>query len=935
MTQRFGRLLLAGAALLAPISAGRADAATVATADAALDEAPVRDISSLITAVTTPIRTGPIVTRAPVFTEDDQLLFAVTSGQLQLSESFEAYSSRAGVFLPIGALARLIDLNIDIDPQRQRASGWVVTPQRTISLDLRTHLISIAGAETALSDADAVFKDGDIYVRAAVLEKLLPLKITADIGGLNLSLLPTEKLPFQDRLDRDLRKSLLGGATEGETALLVPTPYRLFTPPSLDINLNLGAGNHAPKSSGNYDFRLAGDFAWAGLQLFAGSDSDFKLSSARVLLTRKDPEGKIAGPFGATRSSLGDTFTPTLSLGARSAAGRGIAISSVPLEQASVFDRVDLRGELPLGYQVELYVNEVLRGSQSQPVQGRYEFPQVSLSFGLNVIRLVFYGPRGERREDVRRINVGGGQLKKGQTTYAFGAVEQTLTVFGIEDQQNSIGVPGQGQWRVTGQLAHGLTNATTLVAGYARYTPFLNDTRQIGTVGLVTSIGGSAAQIDIGADDQGGSAISGGFAGRFNKTSVVARHAEYAGGFVDEVQSGGGGSVSLQRSSNLSIDSEISVLGSEIPGSVRVIRDQFADGAQSVRVDGRFSKPVGRYLVSNSLGYQYRSGGGAPRSDSFIGTLDVTGLVGGKWQIRAGSSYTITPNFKIDAAGISADRNFGDRNALHLGVSHTFGPADTQFEVGETWRLDAADISLVSTYRTNTNDLRVGLQLSLGFGYDPGRRRYAAIGPGAASGGAMAIDAFMDDNGNGRRDPGEKPLPGLIVQGGRLPQKTDADGHVLVTGLGDGAYAQASIDMASLDDPYLIPTAPAVKVVPRPGRVASVAYPVTVSGEVELHVAFERAGQNTRGISALHLELVGADGKVAAAGSSEYDGTLLIDTIKPGTYQVRIEPAQAERLKMALTRPVTVTIQASGGFAGKITVPVTSREPAAAEANK
>ena len=179
MTRRIGRLLLAGAVLLAPASAVRAELAA--------DAAPT-DIGGLLKAVAS---TGPIVARPPAFTDDDQLLFAVSSGQLQLSDSFEGYSSRAGVFLPIGALARLIDINLDVDPARQRARGWVVTPSRTIEVDLVNHRLVVGGVETRLSEADGVVKDGDIYLRTAVIEKLLPVKIAPDIPGLNLSLTPT------------------------------------------------------------------------------------------------------------------------------------------------------------------------------------------------------------------------------------------------------------------------------------------------------------------------------------------------------------------------------------------------------------------------------------------------------------------------------------------------------------------------------------------------------------------------------------------------------------------------------------------------------------------------------------------------------------------------------------------------------------------------
>jgi hypothetical protein len=113
-------------------------------------------------------------------------------------------------------------------------------------------------------------------------------------------------------------------------------------------------------------------------------------------------------------------------------AGRGISFTTAPLEQASVFDTIDLRGELPIGYDVELYINDVLRSGQRAPVQGRYEFLDVPLVRGINLIRIVSYGPRGERSEQVRVVNVGGGQLKKNQTTIEVGLVQQERPLFSL-----------------------------------------------------------------------------------------------------------------------------------------------------------------------------------------------------------------------------------------------------------------------------------------------------------------------------------------------------------------------------------------------------------------------------------------------------------------------------------------------------------------------
>jgi hypothetical protein len=89
---------------------------------------------------------------------------------------------------------------------------------------------------------------------------------------------------------------------------------------------------------------------------------------------------------------------PPLSLGPRGAAGRGISFTTRLSSRRACSTRSDLRGELPIGYDVELYINDVLRSGQRAPVQGRYEFLDVPLVRGINIIRIVSYGPAASAR---------------------------------------------------------------------------------------------------------------------------------------------------------------------------------------------------------------------------------------------------------------------------------------------------------------------------------------------------------------------------------------------------------------------------------------------------------------------------------------------------------------------------------------------------------
>lgn len=651
--------------------------------------------------------------------------------------------------------------------------------------------------------------------------------------------------------------------------------------------------------------------------------------------------------MGATRSDLGDTYTPALALGPRSEGGRGLAITSAPLEQASVFDHVDLRGELPIGWEVELYVDEVLRASQSQPIQGQYEFLGVSLAYGENVVRLVFYGPRGERREEVRRLSVAGGQLARGQSVYNFGVVQQGRPLFDVRGSSSASaaaqaltggglaglaapapspleGAPGDGTWRIAASVSHGLTSALTATAGFAQYTPRPGDTRQVGVVSLSGALEGALLQLDAARDDLGGSAVALGAAGRVAGVSVVARDAEYSGGFIDEIPPASVGStVDLKRDSTASFDFVERVGGRAMPMTVRLTRDEFEDGEQLWQAQGRLSEAIGRYLISSGLDYQSDGGGPVTANRTLAGAFDASGLTWAKWQLRGDLAYDVAPSARLTTVLLTADRQIAVSNAVHLALGHAFDARQTSFQVGDTWRLPVMDVSLVGSYTTNPGDFRIGLQISLGLTWDPFHRRYRALGPGAASGGAALIDAFVSGDGGSVRQPSDQPVVGLAVQGAGRMVKTDTAGAAMVTGLGDGAYAQVRVDPESIDNPYLTAPPPLIRLVPRPGRVAVVAYPLTLTGEVEIRVLFEEGNQAPRGLSALAIQLVDAAGRVSARGRTEYDGAAVFDRLAPGRYALRLDPDQAGRLRLALVAPVEVRIPPGGGFAGRLTARV------------
>jgi hypothetical protein len=609
--------------------------------------------------------------------------------------------------------------------------------------------------------------------------------------------------------------------------------------------------------------------------------------------------------------SGGDVFTPALSLGPRSVAGRGISFTTAPLEQASVFDTVDLRGELPIGYDVELYINDVLRSGQRAPVQGRYEFLDVPLVRGINLIRIVSYGPRGERSEQVRVINVGGGQLKKGQATIDFGLVQQERPLLTLNGRDERPDLAGAGELRLVGSLAYGLSEAMTLVAGAAFYPSPSGVERQMLTVGLRTSLFGLAAQGDAAMDHKGGRALGLGLAGRPLGISMVAGHLEYRGGFVDENQLAGDAARPLSRHSELTLDFSLPAIGSKvIPISFRGLRSGYADGGTNWAAGARASTTAANILVSTGLDYQRSTAPGAPVRQQLGGNIAASRFLHYKWQLRGVLDYDLLPGADLRALSFTADRSISDRAALRFGIGHIFQkPRSTSFQAGATVRTAFGDLALTGDFTFPRRDWSVGLRFAFGLGHDG--RSYRATPPGLASGGSAAFRSFIDRNGNGRFDMGEEGVPNVSLEGGERPSVTDASGRSFVVGLGSAPTARLRIGTDRIENFYVSAPAATVEFSPRPGKVLQIPYAITPTGEVMVRLVFRRDGEMV-GLSAVRLRLV-REGSEPRIATTEFDGTVVFGEVPAGEYRLELDPAQAERLRMRLTAPVAVSVAADG----------------------
>ncbi len=100
----------------------------------------------------------------------------------------------------------------------------------------------------------------------------------------------------------------------------------------------------------------------------------------------------------------------------------------------------------------------------------------------------------------------------------------------------------------------------------------------------------------------------------------------------------------------------------------------------------------------------------------------------------------------------------------------------------------------------------------------------------------------------------------------------------------------------------------------PRPGKVQTIDFPVVMTGEVDGTVYLVEADKS-RGIGNALIELVNNKGEVVTSTRSASDGYYILSEVRPGEYQVRISPSQLKKFNLFDGVEQTIKMQPDGEF--------------------
>ncbi|MDX9862167.1 MAG: hypothetical protein RBS99_14755, partial [Rhodospirillales bacterium] len=606
-------------------------------------------------------------------TQAEELIFELRLNNLVLSEAFSGLLRGASLLLPLGDLARALEFPITEDPRAGRAGGWFLRENRLFSLDVGRGEVILEGRPIDIDRRLIIVDATGIFVDIRELARWFPVDFSFDTASLTVFIMSREPLPVEERLARGLyRQRAFAGRAERKEYERVDIPAAIAGPPVVDVSAEL-TRRHDPQNGNStalrYSGLMTGELLYANSEIYAAGSDEDRISDMRVRLERKDPDGQALGALGVREASVGDVFTPEVPLVARMQLGRGAVLSNMDLDTPEEFDRITLEGNLPLGWEVELYRNEVLLEFDTASEDGRYRFEDVSLLFGVNVLRLVFYGPQGQRREEVRQVRVATDQLSAGDFRYRIAANQHDARLFSGSYAGNQPKLDGRPRQFVSTLL--GITDWLTLGTNLSSI-PAEEQRSDFAGATLIATHGGFLWRLD------GVNAVGAGTATRLSGqtsllgVSIFGEHGTYRD-FTSEQATGTIGNL-LKSRSRLRLDGVVPMIDTfQLPFSLTGERERRESGDSTTRVGGRLSAGIGRASVSNRLDWSLSHGqGGATRTAT--GSLLVGGPVGSV-RLRGQMDYNLVPDHQVSATALSAERPIWEDSQVRLGVRHNMWP--------------------------------------------------------------------------------------------------------------------------------------------------------------------------------------------------------------------------------------------------------------------
>jgi len=855
--------------------------------------------------------------------DDDALLFDLRSGKYRLGDGVRGYQTDAGICVDLADMIMAMDIPLRLDKKSRRATGWIFSETQTLTIDRDSNIVQKVNTKAKLQAGQIHDVPEGWCVDLKSLSDWLDVELEPDLSNALLTIESDTQLPFERALERKEQAAKIRPRNSFDLSALPQSsePYRFWRTPSVDAVVS--AGGLKDKRSGQqfdlrYELYASGEVGKASFDARLSSNNSGVPENLRLRAYRTDPKGKLLGPLKATHFALGDVSTISTPLVSQSVAGRGALVTNRPVERPDSFDRTSFRGELPSGWDAELYRNGQLLAFAENRTDGRYEFLDVPLLYGQNRIEIVLYGPQGQVRRDTKVIPVGLDSIPPRDTYYWAGINEAGEDLIRL-----GAFVPiRQAGWRGGFGVERGINTKTSVAASL--FSLQIDGNRHNYLEGSVRrAVGPALLELSASSNLDQGTAFRGQLLGQLGNSYISAESLWARGNFVSD-QIG----ENVESRHSLSVDHSFKIGGRAVPFHIDTQYETRSDGRDSLDVTGRMSLNFNRLSLTGELNWEKRfSDVGPDPPDRLDARVLANGRIG-KVRLRGEAVYRLAPEKRFERVNFTGEWRAGERSDWRAELGYDAGLDRGRAGIGIIRRFDKFSLTASAEAATD-GSVAAGLNLAFSLGPDPrnGKFRFSS-NKLADNGQAMAI-VYRDENRDGIRQSNEPLVENVELTAGQSVAltATDINGRAIIDNLQPFRPVLIGIDSSSLANPYVQPALPGVVITPRPGVAVTVELPLVSAGEVEGTLV--RKGGGT--ISGVGLELVDVEGRVVREAQTEFDGFFLFDGVPYGSYAVRIAKLSAQAIQVSTTLLTRVVVDEDNQVARMGTVTVTSNANMAA----
>lgn len=412
----------------------------------------------------------------------EQLMLEPIVQGLVLDEPINVLHYEDKYYVEFEELASVTGIKLDVN---ETLSGYFIDSANSFEIN-----------REKLKKKDYIIKNGQIYFSTGFYEKLLPIKFKINSFDMQIAIESDKKLPSVIKAENYERRADIK-TPEVDEFQNYKFDERFFSFPITDISYTKGVSKNYHEHNDFNAYQIDISMLAFGLDTsmiifdtkdpFRKDSTKFRLLAERIFLEEPHNELKLVqfqmGDLSGIQSTLFDNANN----------GRGVYMSSFKDLVISADKTIDISGPLSAGWDVELYLNEQLISYRQNGIGGRYNFINIPVSYGLNVFKLIFYGPYGEKKEEEKRYYSGTSPVKTREFGYDISLYQRDR--FLIEENEDIFNKTNNVNFN--SMFYYGLTDNLTLIAGQARaidrYSE--NKIRNFSNIGLQTVLSGASVQ--------------------------------------------------------------------------------------------------------------------------------------------------------------------------------------------------------------------------------------------------------------------------------------------------------------------------------------------------------------------------------------------------------------------------------------------------------